>query len=312
MNEHSLGRRSFLAMGLSAAIVAVGGCSGGGGGTSSAAKKASDITVKEVVIGTAADSTGPAPAVSGARTGGAVKIINNADFDHLDPQAMFKGYTQTAAELFTRKLTGYKEQDGKLVLVGDLATDTGATTDGGKTWEYTLKDGIRFQDGTAITSADIKYGIERSYEPTIVAAAGPSYIQSWLSGGRWAEEYKGPWKGDSLPDSVIETPDDKTIVFHLREAVTTFPYAAALPTTSPVAKELDTKARYDRMPVSTGPYKIESHDDTSMTLVRNEHWDPSTDPIGTTTRTSSPSSSGRTRSRSASSSSPRPAMTSMR
>ena len=34
-------------------------------------------------------------------------------------------------------------------LVPDLATDTGTTSDGGKTWKFTLKDGVKWQDGKA-------------------------------------------------------------------------------------------------------------------------------------------------------------------
>ena len=54
-----------------------------------------------------------------------------------------------------RAVTGTK-------LVPDLARCLGKPSDDGKTWTFTLNDGVKFEDGTPITSKDIKYGIERS------------------------------------------------------------------------------------------------------------------------------------------------------
>jgi peptide/nickel transport system substrate-binding protein len=49
--------------------------------------------------------------------------------------------------------------------------------------------------------------------------------------------------------------------------------------TAPVPKDKDTKEAYDNRPVASGPYKIENYQPgTSLALVRNENWDPATDP----------------------------------
>jgi peptide/nickel transport system substrate-binding protein len=49
--------------------------------------------------------------------------------------------------------------------------------------------------------------------------------------------------------------------------------------TAPVPKDKDTKQDYTNRPVSSGPYKIDSYvPGTSLTLVRNEMWDPASDP----------------------------------
>ena len=47
-------------------------------------------------------------------------------------------------------------------LVADAATDTGKASDGGKTWAFTLKDGLKWEDGKAVTCDDFKYGISRT------------------------------------------------------------------------------------------------------------------------------------------------------
>ena len=61
----------------------------------------------------------------------------------------------------------------------DLATDTGTASNGAKTWKFTLKDGVKWQDGKAITCEDFKYGASRVFA-TDVITGGPNYILSYL------------------------------------------------------------------------------------------------------------------------------------
>jgi peptide/nickel transport system substrate-binding protein len=78
----------------------------------------------------------------------------------------------------------------------------------------------------------------------------------------------------------VETPDDKTIVFHLAKPFSDFPFLLAMPDTTPVPQAKDTGAQYGSKPVSSGPYKIESYEpNKKITFVRNTNWDPATDPF---------------------------------
>ncbi|WP_329136072.1 ABC transporter substrate-binding protein [Streptomyces sp. NBC_01476] len=275
---------------LAAAIVAAGAlsltaaCSSGGGGGDTGSKGGSAAPTKAPVpnygLGTAADSTGPAPAVPGAVKGGTVQDLDQAGFDYLDPAQQYVSDQLSVSTLYSRTLTGYKidPSSGKTILVGDLATDTGKMSDGGKTWTYTLKDGLKYDDGTAITSKDIKYSIERLYAD--FETQGPQYIQSWLYGPDYRKLYKGPYSGQEIPDSILATPDAKTIVFHFKDVHTDAPYAMAMPVTAPVEKSKDDKAAYNNHPVSSGPYKIASYKSgKSLVFERNQYWDPKTDPI---------------------------------
>ena len=58
-------------------------------------------------------------------------------------------------------------------------------------------------------------------------------------------------------DSAITTPDDYTIVFHLKKAFGGFDYLAQLTQTMPVPEAKDTGAKYRNTIVSTGPYKFD-------------------------------------------------------
>ncbi|WP_231905122.1 MULTISPECIES: ABC transporter substrate-binding protein [Streptomycetaceae] len=268
-----------------AAVVAVGAlslsaCSGGGGGGGGQLADTAKPKVQKVTLGTAADSQGPAADVPGAKKGGTVYDLEQTDFNHLDPGHLYVSNQQAISTLYARTLTGYKidPKTGDMKLVGDLATDTGQMSDGGKTWTYHLKDGLKYEDGSPVTAQDIKYGIERTYAPW--ETEGASYVQIWMSGTSYQKTYSGPFDGKDLPDSLVATPDSKTIVFHFKDPHADAPYAMAMPDVSPIPKAKDTQQKYDLHPVSTGPYKIEDYKPgKSLTLVRNTNWDPKTDPI---------------------------------
>ncbi|MEU3957698.1 ABC transporter substrate-binding protein, partial [Streptomyces achromogenes] len=264
-----------------AAALLLCSCSAGAGTdphqNSTAAKSGRRLTA---TLGTAGDSRGPAPKVPGAREGGTLTIANPVDYTHLDPQKIYAGEAYSTSLLWGRQLTQYQVIDGRPRLVGDLATDTGTSSDGGRTWTYHLKDGIAWEDGEPVTAQQVKYGIERTFAPGF--EAGPTYWPEWLTGSEDRTEavkkYGGPKKDGDL--EAIETPDDKTIVFHFPEPQSDVPYMAAQSSSSPVRADKDTGTGYDVRPFATGPYRIVEHkQNKSLTLERNPHWKPATDPI---------------------------------
>lgn len=207
--------------------------------------------------------------------GGTLYILNQSDptAHHLDPARIYTSGGGAVPSLIFRTLTTRHRVPGEAgdQVVPDLATDTGKPSDDAKTWTYHLKDGLKFDDGTPITAKDIKWGVERSFAPEL--PGGIPYLRDWLVGG---EDYKGPYKGKEL-DS-IQTPDDKTIVFKLRKPEGDFPYVATATQFAPVPKAKDDGTGYEKHPVASGPYKVQSHEqDKSMVLVRNPYWSRAVD-----------------------------------
>jgi peptide/nickel transport system substrate-binding protein len=278
----SRSRRTYAVAALAAGALALSACSSGG---SSGDKKSNEpkMSAKGITIGTAADSTGPAPEVAGAQRGGTVTVLQRDAMEHLDPGQIYVSRELIMQTIYNRSLTNYQVDDktGETKLVGDLATDTGKSSDGGRTWTYTLKDGLKFEDGTPITSAAVRQSVERLYAP--FETNGPTYLQQWLSGA--GQTYRkalpdGPYKGKHLPDSVLGTPDARTVVFHFDRPRPEVPFAVAMPSIGAVPAAKDTKEKYDKAPVSSGPYKISSFKPgKSLTFVRNEQWDPKSDSI---------------------------------
>ncbi|MGQ0465409.1 MAG: ABC transporter substrate-binding protein [Sporichthyaceae bacterium] len=224
-------------------------------------------------------ATGPAPAVPGATAGGTIRVYDEVDYQHLDPARIYTTYENTASLLISRGLTGFRQQGTDVTLVGDLATNTGVTTDGGKTWTFTLRDGVAWEDGAPITAEHVKYGIERSFAKEY--NEGPTYLQTWLTDNPdYRKVYDGPYAGRAL--DAVKAPDAKTVVFSFNKPRPDVPFALSLPASSPVRKDKDTKDLYTKKPFASGPYRIVEHQaDKSMSLVRNDAWKPESDPIRT-------------------------------
>jgi peptide/nickel transport system substrate-binding protein len=261
-----------------AAALIVSGCSAGGQNAPADQGKQADVS-NVSLDKDGSLSKGPAPDVAGSRKGGNVNILWRQDMVHYDSAQIVNSPDMSVMELLARRLTMYRIIDGKTVLVGDLATNTGETTDGGKTWKYTLKDGVKYADGSPILAKDVKYGVSRAFAPE--NARGFPYIQTWLADSEtFSKVYSGPYTGGELSNDKVEAPDDKTVIFKFSEPRPDFPFAAALGTTVPVPQAKDTKEALDQTPITSGPYKIASHEvDKSLKLVRNENWDPATDSI---------------------------------
>ena len=217
---------------------------------------------------------GPVPEVDGAKKGGIVTVSYASTPANLDPSDQFYQDTAVIFSLTNRALTTFVLRDGKSVLVPDLATDLGTVSDDGLTWTFTLKDGIKYQDGSAVTAADVVFAAKRSFDPDL-AANGPTYQREFFKGGA---DYKGPYQGDKNWNGV-EVKGDNQIVFHLEKKFQTLPYFVSFNQFTPIPEAKDKKADYEKSLMTTGPYQIDRYTPgTELYLKRNPNWDASTDP----------------------------------
>ena len=236
------------------------------------------------------DSSSAAAEGSGeGQPGGTINVLTlEEQFLHVDPQriytgvdiAFFNGYT-------TRTLTAYKMAPGAegVTIVPDMATDLGTASNDAKTWAFTIRDGVTFEDGTAVGCSDVKYGVSRTFATDIITD-GPTYAISLLDIPK-AEDgssvYKGPYvtEGNDVAafDKAVTCSDDnKTITFNLNRPAGDFNYTVTLTAFSPVPQAADTGEGYDDAVVSTGPYKISEYTKgQKMVLVRNDKWSKASD-----------------------------------
>ncbi|MEV0288350.1 ABC transporter substrate-binding protein [Kribbella sp. NPDC050820] len=225
------------------------------------------------------DSVDASQAAGGAK-GGTVTAYSVNDVEHLDPGRNFSVDSNMIGKLITRTLIDYRydPKTKKVVAEKDLAESYESSPDL-KTWTFRLKDGIKYEDGTPVRAADVKYGVERSFSADM--SEGAPYGREYLD----CPGYEGPYVAGNNGGkgcTAMEVPDDKTIVFKLNRPVATFVGTASMRIFSPVPQAKDTKTKYDTHPVSTGPYKIESYArKRQLVLVRNDQWDQKTDPLRT-------------------------------
>ena len=187
-------------------------------------------------------------------------MANAGDWDSLDPADTYYTYAWNFARLYGRALVMFRSAPGAegATLVPDLAENLGTPNADQTQWTYTLRQGVRFEDGTPVTSRDVKYAVERSLDMATFPN-GPTYLTDFLA--------------------TIDTPDDRTIVFTLVKPFSGFDYFAQLPAMIPVPQAKDTGSKYKEHVVSTGPYMFEHNDlSKSFAMVRNPNWDQATDP----------------------------------
>jgi len=259
--------KATLAIGIAAGALILAACSGGSsdGGSSSSGAPSGD-----------------------GQPGGTLTILSPAEqILSLDPQVVYTGEDLAfLGATIQRSLTAYQVAPGDAegtTLVPDMATDTGTASNGGKTWQFTLRDGMKWENGNPVTCADVAYGVSRQFDIGLTEG-GPVYAVSYLDIPTDADgnsEYKGPadGTGQELFDKAVVC-DGNTITFNLNQPVPDFNYAVTLGF-SAVPADMAAGVEYGDKPMSNGPYKISEYSKGKggkLVLVRNENWSADVDP----------------------------------
>ena len=251
-----------------------------------------DATPSATTAGASA-GTGPTgiPGSAGGVPGGTVRLLTDRTIALWDPARVGAGPEQAVAlRTFLRALTGYPAGGlgGAAGLTGDLATETGAATEGGRVWTFTLRDGLAWEDGQALTCQDVKYGVSRNFARTQLPG-GSSYPVTLLdipriknATGADVSAYGGPFEptGQDLFDKAVSCAD-RTITFRLKVAVPDFPHVVAMPAFAPYRADKDRGAAGGFDVFSCGPYRLEKgwSSGTGGTFVRNPQWKAESDPL---------------------------------
>ena len=199
------------------------------------------------------------------KQGGAAIITFNNDFTTLDPQVGYDLQNYVAIRGIFDRLMDYKP--GTVELVTSLAEKYTISQDG-KTYTFTLHKGVKFHNGRPLTSADVKYTLERVVNPA-TQSPGSGYFSA-IAG------YDELSTGKAKELSGISTPSDNLVEIKLSRPDATFLFAMSLHFASVVPKEEVEKAGADwgKQPVGSGAFKfIEWVPGQYVKLERNkDHW----------------------------------------
>ncbi|GAA3633710.1 ABC transporter substrate-binding protein [Kineosporia mesophila] len=216
---------AFGAVAVTAMAMVLSGCSGGSSSGSTAAADSEPVAGGALTI---------------ARTG--------QNVSDLDPVA--KTLTSNNAYTLDKIFDTLTTQDGDGALQPSLATEWKASSDG-LTWTFTLRSGVKFSNGDALTAKDVVYSIERHLK---VGGALPL----------------------SAPITGVKAVDDGTVEVKLSKAYTPLATELATFASSIVPDDLDGKSEKDFFadPVGTGPFKVGTWDKNSSTfeLVKNTNY----------------------------------------
>lgn len=233
-----------------------------------------------------------------AAPGGTIHMLMTGDaanggvsFQDMDPQRIYTGEDIAFfSATIMRSLTAYKystDPSEATTIVPDAATDLGTPNEDFTSWSFTLRDGMKWQDGSDVKCEDFAYGASRTFA-TDVIVGGPTYAIPYLdipSEDDGSSKYKGPYDGtgQDLFDKAVSC-EGNTITYNLKQPVADFNYTVTLgfaavpnPTDHPDA---DTGELYDTTPWSDGPYMIDSFQagtGGSLVLVRNPNWSAAVD-----------------------------------
>ena len=171
-----------------------------------------------------------------------------------------------------------KVKPGSAELAPGLAEEWEPSKDG-KTWTFTLREGVKFSDGEKLDADAVCANFERMADQNEAAQSGPAEYWSTAMGG---------FGEDALYDS-CKASDDMTVELKIKRATSRFPAMLSLASfsiQSPKAleegKANDVKTQGEgfvyqensEKPVGTGPYLFEEYDESNktVTLVRNDDY----------------------------------------
>jgi YVTN family beta-propeller protein len=160
-------------------------------------------------------------------------------------------------------------------IVPDLAQNVPDPTDGGRTYTFQLRSGIRFSNGEPVTASDVRASLERALKISFAA----SYYAGIVGGAECAEDHAHC----DLSHGIEANDETGTVVIHLERPDPDFlfrlalPFASVVPAGSP--QEIDDGSRLP----GTGPYKLDEFTSREIRLVRNPSfrvWSRDAQPAG--------------------------------
>jgi len=212
-------------------------------------------------------------------SGGTMILLSSANWGSADPALNYTVFGYQLESVMYDGLAGFQRAAGiaGTRLVPDLAASLPSPTDGGRTYSFKLRSGIRYSDGQPVRASDFVTVIRRQFT---VPGPANSFYTGIVGAARCASD---PARCD-LSAGVVANDRTGTVTFHLTAPDPEFldklalPFAAAVPGATPA------RSTGFAAPPGTGPYVLQSYEpDRQAVLVRNRYfrvWSGAAQPDG--------------------------------
>ncbi|MCT9934440.1 ABC transporter substrate-binding protein [Planotetraspora sp. A-T 1434] len=191
-------------------------------------------------------------AVSAApKRGGVLRVGTPPPPTKVDPVSMYDGSAIAIVQLVADYLI-WLDKDFKLV---PRLAEKWESRDGGKRWVFTLRQGVKFSDGTPLDADAVKATFDRLLDPKSKSAALSAFDSVLARGG-------------------VNVSGPSTVVFTLERPFSDFPYLVSAGNYNAVILKKDHAGDFTKNPIGTGPFLLRSYDlSRGASLVRNpSHW----------------------------------------
>ena len=222
-------------------------------------------------------SSSPSTSVSATgKPGGTFTILANSSFGVADPA---QNYTLQEWQLLIDThdgLTTFAKENGiaGTKIVPDLATSIPLPTNGGKTYVFHIRRGIKFSNGQTLTPSAFVTTFERQF-----TVPGPTTFYSDIVGASACST-----SGCNLSKGVIANDSAYTLTINLTGPDPEIMDQLALPFAFAVPPDTSLKLTGNTVPPGTGPYMWKSYNpNTEAVLVRNPYfhvWSAAAQPNG--------------------------------
>jgi YVTN family beta-propeller protein len=214
-----------------------------------------------------------------AHRGGTLRLLDGdlADLDVPDPARSYDELPWSLLSVTSDGLVGFKRVGGVEgnTLVPDLASTLPRPTNGGRTYTFRLRSGVRFSNGSIVKASDVRFTMERAFR---ASSPGRSFYTGIVGGRACMREPRSC----SLSNGVVADDVAGTVSFRLLEPDPEFLYKLALPLAFVVPS--GTPLPGTRPVPGTGPYRIGAYRQGRLIrLVRNRHfraWSSAAQPPG--------------------------------
>jgi peptide/nickel transport system substrate-binding protein len=202
--------------------------------------------------------------------GGTLSVVAGGGVDAIDPGVAYSASDWQLLSMAYDGLLTYARSSypGSAALVPDLAIALPLVQDGGRTFTFRLRRGVRYSNGIAVRPEDFRRALEREYQ----AGTGLAALGVPVAGSKRC----GPGHARCRLDSGVTVDDaSRTVTYHLSAPDPAFLYQLALPFGAAVPSGTPGIGPGTPPLPATGPYRVASYSPgRQVLLARNPRFRP--------------------------------------